>query len=68
MLKKLFLLSHKMNHMYTCDSSAPLKHAWHTSWKATARGTTSLAPMVRGLGPLDMPTTPDPDPMEDWRP
>ena len=24
--------------------------------------------MVRGLGPLDIPTTPvDPDPMEDWR-
>ena len=37
------------------DSSAPLKHAWQTSWKATARGTTSDMPRVSGLGPREVP-------------
>ena len=33
------------------DSSAPLKAAWTTSWKATARGTDSAVERVRGEGP-----------------
>ena len=33
------------------DSSAPLKAAWTTSWKATARGTDSAVVRVRGEGP-----------------
>ena len=38
-----------MSHL---DSSLPLNAAWMTSWKATARGTTSAPPNVRGEGPL----------------
>ena len=33
------------------DSSAPRKAAWTTSWKATARGTASVAVRARGEGP-----------------
>ena len=39
------------------DSSAPLKAAWTTSWKATARGTDSAVERVRGEGPRLLETT-----------
>ena len=37
------------------DSSAPRKYALTVSVKATARGTWSACPRVRGLGPRDDP-------------
>ena len=48
-----------MHHCHSTDthlfSSAPLKYALTVSEKATASGTASAMPIVRGLGPREEP-------------